>query len=198
MNKASLASNKKLTSLYTQLLSEIGEDIHREGLVKTPHRAAKALENFTQGYHQNIDEIVNGAVFESTMDEMILVKDIELFSLCEHHLLPFLGKCHVAYIPNGKVLGLSKVARIVDMFAKRLQIQENLTHQIAKAVQETVNAKGVAVVMEAKHLCMMMRGVQKQNSKTVTSAMRGTYLDDSMTRTEFLRLCGTDYSSVSS
>ena len=178
----------KLTHSYHDILETIGEDPQREGLLKTPQRAAKAMEDFCKGYHQNIDEIINGAVFTSDMDDMVLVKDIELFSLCEHHLLPFLGKCHVAYIPDGKVLGLSKVARIVDMYAKRLQIQEALTQQIATALQKVVNAKGVAVVIEAKHMCMMMRGVEKQNSVMKTSSMLGLFRSDARTRSEFFDL----------
>eukprot|EP01047_Picozoa_sp_COSAG01_P000015 COSAG01_NODE_1_length_100484_cov_170.446142_15_plen_195_part_00 len=179
---------KVIEANYKNLIEEIGEDPKREGLVKTPSRAAKALLDFSKGYHQSVEEVLNGAVFESEMDEMILVKDIELFSLCEHHLLPFLGKCHVAYIPDGKVLGLSKVARIVDIYARRLQIQENMTHQVATAIQEAIHAKGVAVVVEAKHMCMMMRGVQKQNSVMKTSCMLGLFRSDPRTRSEFLNL----------
>ncbi len=177
-----------LESHYESLITGIGEDSNREGLIKTPYRAAKALRESTKGYSQSVEDVLNGAIFESDMDEMILVKDIEMFSTCEHHLLPFFGKCHVAYIPDGKVLGLSKVARIVDVFSKRLQIQENLTHQIANAIKTSVNAKGVAVVIEAKHLCMMMRGVQKQNSIMKTSCMVGLFRSDSRTRSEFLDL----------
>lgn len=181
-------SHKKLCHSYHDILVNVGEDPDREGLVKTPHRAAKAMQDFCKGYHQNVDEIINGAVFESKMDDMVLVKDIELFSLCEHHLLPFLGKCHVAYIPDGKVLGLSKVARLVDMYAKRLQIQENLTQQIASQLQDVMHAKGVAVVIEAKHMCMMMRGVEKQNSVMKTSSMLGLFRSDARTRAEFFDL----------
>jgi GTP cyclohydrolase I len=152
----------------------------------------------TNGYRTDIENVINGALFEETHKNMVLVKQIEVYSLCEHHLLPFFGKVHIGYVPNGKIVGLSKMARIVEVFARRLQVQERLTEQIAQAVWDLIEPVGVGVVIEAQHLCMMMRGVQKQNSKTVTSAMRGTYLDDSMTRTEFLRLCGTDYSSVSS
>lgn len=177
-----------MENLYRQLLAEIGEDPAREGLVDTPKRAAKALRYLTRGYTEDIDHVVNGAVFESDNDQMVIVKDIELYSLCEHHLLPFIGKCHVAYIPSGKVLGLSKVARIVDVFARRLQIQENLTTQIADTILTYTNALGVAVVIEAKHLCMMMRGVEKQNSVMTTSCMLGVFRDDESTRAEFLSL----------
>ena len=180
--------DNKLEELYRQLMVGIGEDPSREGLVKTPARAAKALQYLTRGYQQSIDEVVNNAIFESDNDQMILVKDIELYSLCEHHLLPFIGKCHVAYIPTGKVIGLSKIARIVDMFAARLQIQENLTKQIADTVMHAIQPAGVGVIIEAQHLCMMMRGVEKQNSNMTTSMMLGTFLDHDRTRSEFLRL----------
>jgi GTP cyclohydrolase IA len=173
---------------YENILKSVGEDVTREGLIKTPHRAAKSMSFLTKGYTENIDEIINGAIFETENDEMVIVKDIELYSLCEHHLLPFFGKCHVAYIPSGKVLGLSKIARIVDVFARRLQIQENLTNQIASTIQKYTNAKGVAVVIEAKHLCMMMRGVAKQNSSMSTSSMLGVFRDKQATRSEFLSL----------
>lgn len=175
-------------ALYRQLIAGIGEDVDRDGLRDTPLRAARALEYLTRGYGQSLDEVVNGAVFDSSNDEMVIVKDIEVYSLCEHHLLPFIGKCHVAYLPTGKVIGLSKVARIVDMFASRLQIQENLTSQIAEAVNEMTQPRGVGVVVEAKHLCMMMRGVQKQNSVMTTSMMIGTFRTDHRTRSEFLGL----------
>ena len=178
----------RIADAYRELLQGIGEDTDREGLRRTPDRAAHALEFLTQGYRQNLDEIINGAVFESGASEIILVKDIELYSLCEHHLLPFIGKAHVAYIPSGKVLGLSKVARIVDMYARRLQIQENLSRQIADAVQEVTGALGVAVVIEAKHMCMMMRGVEKQNSTMITSVMLGEFRENAATRSEFLSL----------
>jgi len=178
----------KLTDAYRDLLDAIGEDSRRQGLVKTPIRAARALEFLTQGYRQSVDEIINNAIFDSEASEIILVKDIELYSLCEHHLLPFIGRCHVAYIPNGKVIGLSKVARIVDVFARRLQIQENLTTQIAESLMDCLQPSGVAVVVEAKHLCMMMRGVEKQNSVMKTSCLLGTFKDDARTRSEFLSL----------
>lgn len=179
---------ENLTRLYAEVLDELGVDRTRDGLQKTPERTAKALEYLTKGYRESLDEVVNGAVFDSDNDEMVLVKDIELYSLCEHHLLPFIGKCHVAYIPTGKVLGLSKIARIVDMYARRLQIQETLTKQIAEVIMGITNAKGVGVVIEAQHLCMMMRGVEKQNSLMKTSMMLGIFRRDSRTRTEFLRL----------
>ena len=177
-----------LESLYRSIISDIGEDPGREGLLDTPARAAKALQYLTRGYNQSIDEVVNNAIFESENDQMILVKDIELYSLCEHHMLPFIGKCHVAYIPTGKVIGLSKIARIVDMYARRLQIQENLTKQIADMLMEAIQPAGVGVIIEAQHLCMMMRGVEKQNSSMTTSMMLGTFLDHDRTRSEFLRL----------
>ena len=173
---------------YHTLLEAIGENTNRQGLAQTPIRAARALEFLTQGYRQNLDRIVNGAIFDSEASEIILVKDIELYSLCEHHLLPFIGRAHVAYIPNGRVIGLSKVARIVDVFARRLQIQENLTTQIAESLMDALAPSGVAVVVEAKHLCMMMRGVEKQNSVMKTSCLLGTFKDDARTRSEFLSL----------
>ena len=175
---------------YREILRGLGEDPDREGLRDTPMRAAKAMRYLCHGYEQNLDELVNGALFASDNDEMVTVKDIELYSLCEHHLLPFIGKAHVAYIPTGKVLGLSKVARIVDMFARRLQIQENLTRQVADAVQRVTGAAGVAVVIEAQHMCMMMRGVEKQNSVMSTSVMLGAFRESQNTRHEFLKLIG--------
>ena len=178
----------RIADAYRELLQSVGEDIDREGLQRTPDRAARALEFLTQGYRQNLDQIINGAVFESRASEIILVKDIELYSLCEHHLLPFIGRAHVAYLPNGKVIGLSKVARIVDVFARRLQIQENLTTQIAESLMRCLEPSGVAVVVEAKHLCMMMRGVEKQNSVMKTSCLLGTFKEDARTRSEFLSL----------
>ncbi|OED38876.1 GTP cyclohydrolase I FolE [Chromatiales bacterium (ex Bugula neritina AB1)] len=173
---------------FKKIIEQIGENPDREGLVKTPERAARAMTFLTQGYSQTLEEILNNAVFESDSDEMVIVKNIELYSMCEHHMLPFIGKCHVAYLPSGKVIGLSKVARIVDMYARRLQIQENLTKQIADAVQSVTNGQGVGVVVESKHLCMMMRGVEKQNSTMTTSVMLGRFKKNSNTRNEFLSL----------
>jgi len=173
---------------YQNIISAIGEDINRDGLIDTPKRAAKAMEFLTQGYHQNIDDIVNGALFESDADEMVVIKNIELYSMCEHHMLPFIGKCHIAYIPSGKVLGLSKFARIVDMYSRRLQIQENLAREIALSIQEITGSIGVGVIIEAQHLCMMMRGVQKQNSSMTTSVMLGEMRDDASARQEMLAL----------
>ena len=178
----------RIASAYRQLLESVGEDSDRDGLRRTPDRAARAFEFLTQGYRQDLEEIINDAVFASDASEIILVKDIELYSLCEHHLLPFIGRAHVAYIPNGKVIGLSKVARIVDVFARRLQIQENLTTQIAESLMGCLEPSGVAVVVEAKHLCMMMRGVEKQNSVMKTSCLLGSFKDDARTRSEFLSL----------
>ena len=177
-----------LEGSFHEILDAIGEDPQREGLLKTPGRAARAFEFLTAGYRQSLDEIVNDAVFHSEASEIVLVKDIELYSICEHHLLPFTGKAHVAYIPTGKVIGLSKVARIVDMFARRLQIQENLTMQIADALMTVLHPLGVGVVIEAKHLCMMMRGVGKQNSIMTSSCLLGTFKEDARTRSEFLAL----------
>lgn len=173
---------------YRDILVALGEDPDREGLVNTPKRAAKAMQFLTQGYRQNIDEIINGALFESKNSEMVIVRNIELYSLCEHHLLPFIGKCHAAYIPDGKILGLSKVARIVDMHARRLQVQENLTSEIANTLLDVTGAKGVGVIIEAQHLCMMMRGVEKQNSVMTTSVNLGLMRDDPRTRHEFMSL----------
>jgi GTP cyclohydrolase IA len=170
------------------LLRELGEDPRREGLIRTPGRVARSLRFLTSGYHQELDKILNGALFPVAYDEMVIVKDIEIFSICEHHLLPFFGKCHVAYIPNQKVIGLSKIPRVVDVFAKRLQIQERLTTQIAEALMERIKPQGVGVIIEAKHLCMIMRGVEKQNSVAVTSHMTGVFRDCDLTRAEFLRL----------
>ncbi|MDF2178644.1 GTP cyclohydrolase I FolE [Aliiglaciecola sp. CAU 1673] len=182
--------SESLQQHYHKIIQILGEDVTREGLLDTPKRAAKAMQFLTDGYEKNLSDVVNDAVFESDMDEMVIVQDIEFYSLCEHHMLPFIGRCHIAYLPNGKVLGLSKFARIVDMFARRLQIQEGLTKQIAEAVQEVTGAKGVGVVMEGKHMCMMMRGVQKQNSSMVTSVMLGAFRNNQSTRNEFLRLIG--------
>jgi len=179
-----------MQEIYRQLLEAIGENTSRDGLKDTPRRAAEAMKFLTRGYELDIDQVVNNALFDADTNEMILVKNIELYSMCEHHLLPFIGKCHVAYIPNGKVLGLSKVARIVDVYARRLQIQEQLTKQIADTVSKYTQARGVAVVIEAQHLCMMMRGVQKQNSVMTTSVMLGEFLRNDSTRMEFLSLIG--------
>ncbi len=173
---------------FARIIEGIGEDLTRPGLVDTPKRAAKAFQFLTKGYEQRLEDVVNGALFPSESSEMIMVKDIELYSLCEHHLLPFIGKAHVAYIPTGHVLGLSKVARIVDMYARRLQIQEQLTLQIAESIQNITGASGVGVIIEAQHMCMMMRGVEKQNSLMKTSAMLGTFRSNQATRTEFLSL----------
>jgi len=179
-----------LSQSYREILIGLGENPDREGLRDTPLRAAKAMQYLCHGYEQSVEEIVNGALFASDNDEMVIVDNIELYSLCEHHMLPFIGKAHVAYIPTGKVLGLSKIARLVDMFARRLQIQENLTRQIAEAVQQVTGAAGVAVVIEARHMCMMMRGVEKQNSTMNTSVMLGAFRESSNTRQEFLQLIG--------
>ncbi|WP_226645381.1 GTP cyclohydrolase I FolE [Microbulbifer variabilis] len=173
---------------YARIIEAIGEDLQRPGLKDTPKRAAKAMEYLTRGYQQTVKEVVSDALFPSDCTDMVLVKDIELYSLCEHHMLPFIGRAHVAYIPQGKVLGLSKVARIVDMYARRLQIQEQLTTQVAKTLQTVTNAAGVGVIIEAKHMCMMMRGVEKQNSVMKTSAMLGTFRENQATRNEFLSL----------
>ena len=173
---------------YRTLLEQVGENPDRDGLIDTPLRAAKALEFLTQGYGMDVDAVINGAMFESENDEMVIVKDIELYSMCEHHMLPFIGKCPVAYLPQGKVIGLSKIARIVDMFARRLQIQENLTNQIATTIVEQTGASGAAVIIEAKHMCMMMRGVEKQNSTMTTSCMLGSFRKSQTTRAEFLSL----------
>ncbi len=173
---------------FSEILRLIGEDCDREGLVDTPRRAAKSLQYLTKGYQQTIEEVVNGALFDSDIDEIIVVQDIELYSLCEHHMIPFIGKCHVGYLPRGKVLGLSKIARVVDLFARRLQIQENLTQEIASALYEVTEASGVGVIIEAQHLCMAMRGVEKQHSRMKTSVMMGSFRSDANTRSEFLRL----------
>ena len=173
---------------FSKIIEAIGEDVTREGLLDTPKRAAKAFKFLNNGYEKNLEDVLNGAIFEADTEDMVIIKDIELYSLCEHHLLPFVGKCHIAYLPQGHVLGLSKLARIVDMYARRLQIQERLTKQIADAVETAVNAKGVAVVIEAKHMCMMMRGVEKQNSVMTTSVMTGIFRQEISTRAEFLSL----------
>jgi GTP cyclohydrolase I len=173
---------------WKAIIEAVGEDPNREGLLKTPERAAKAFEFLTRGYRQDVDELVNNAIFTSDTDEMVIVRNIELYSMCEHHMLPFIGKAHVAYLPQGKVIGLSKIARIVDLFARRLQIQEVLTKQIADCVNDAIDARGVGVVVEAKHMCMMMRGVEKQNSIMTTSCMLGNFREQHQTREEFLRL----------
>jgi GTP cyclohydrolase I len=181
---------KALSDLYSQVITELGEDVNREGLLDTPKRAAKAMQFLTSGYEQSLEDIVNNAVFASDNDEMVVISDIEMYSMCEHHMLPFIGKVHIGYLPNGNVLGLSKFARITDMFARRLQIQENLTKQIALAVQQVTGARGVAVVVEARHMCMMMRGVEKQNSSMSSSVMLGAFREQPATRSEFFRLIG--------
>jgi GTP cyclohydrolase IA len=185
-----LASDRvaEMERVFGELLDAVGEDRERQGLLKTPGRAARSFEFLTAGYRQTVEEVVNNAIFDSDASEIVMVKDIELYSMCEHHLLPFIGRAHVAYIPNGKVIGLSKVARIVDVFARRLQIQEQLTTQIADALMASLHPSGVAVVIEAKHLCMMMRGVEKQNSVMKTSCLLGTFKEDARTRGEFLAL----------
>ncbi|MEE8232998.1 MAG: GTP cyclohydrolase I FolE [Thermoplasmata archaeon] len=183
--------------LVAEMIRRLGDDPDREGLKRTPERVAQSLAFLTQGYAMKSEDVINGALFEDCHQNMVLVKDIEMYSLCEHHLLPFFGKVHIAYIPKGKIVGLSKTARLVDVYARRLQVQERLTEQIAQAIWERVEPEGVGVVVEAYHLCMMMRGVQKQNSKTITSAMRGSFLENQMTRDEFLRLCMTDHNPLS-
>lgn len=178
----------KIAGCIKTVLVELGEDVTRQGLVSTPERVARSYKFLTQGYHQNIDEVLNGAIFEEKYDEMVIVKDIDFYSMCEHHLIPFYGKVHVAYIPNGKIVGLSKIPRVVDVFARRFQVQERMTQQIADTLEKYLNPIGVAVVIEAYHMCMMMRGVQKQNSVTTTSAMLGVFNEDARTRSEFLDL----------
>lgn len=182
---------QQLAENYRSSISLLGEDVEREGLLKTPERIAKAMQYITSGYHMNAQEMLNSAKFHESYSEMVIVKDIELYSMCEHHMLPFFGKAHIAYIPNGWITGLSKIARVVDCYARRLQVQERMTHQILDAIQETLNPLGVAVVIEAKHLCMMMRGVSKQNSVTTTSAFSGQF-EANETRSEFLRLITAD------
>lgn len=177
-----------MEQLFKNLLTELGEDVTREGLRDTPSRAANAIRYLTKGYHESLEDIINGALFDSDMSEMVITKDIELYSMCEHHLLPFIGKCHVGYLPNKKVIGLSKIARIVDFYARRLQIQERLTGEIAHCIQQITGARGVAVIIEAKHLCMMMRGVEKQNSIMTTSVMLGDIKNNPSSRMEFLNL----------
>ena len=177
----------ELEGLFTKILESLGEDPSRQGLVKTPHRAAKAMEFLTSGYRQSVDEILNGAIFDEDYDEMVIVKEIEFYSLCEHHILPFWGKCHVGYLPRKRIVGLSKIPRIVDMFSRRLQVQERLTREIAESLETALDPRGVAVVMEGRHLCMMARGVEKQAPVMTTNVMRGTFREDSSTRAEFLR-----------
>jgi GTP cyclohydrolase I len=181
-------TNVPLAELVREMLARLGEDPERQGLLKTPDRVQKSLEFLTHGYHVSINDVINDALFDEDHHNMVIVKDIEMYSMCEHHMLPFFGKVHVAYIPNGRIVGLSKVPRIVDVFARRLQVQERLTTQIADALVEVLQPAGVGVVIEAAHLCMMMRGVEKQNSQTLTSAMRGVFLEDNRTREEFLHL----------
>ena len=191
-NDSTLASNhQESLESYRQLIGSTGEDIERAGLQDTPERAAKAFAHLTQGYHQNLTEVVNDAVFPSTNRELVLVQNIEFYSLCEHHMLPFHGVAHIGYLPNGQVLGLSKFARIVDMFARRLQIQENLSEQVAQAIMDMTGCRGVAVVMDASHMCMMMRGVGKQHSTTRSTAMLGEYVHDNQARNEFLNALPT-------
>ncbi len=188
VEKYNAQTTHDIADFYTDILTKLGEDPTREGLVKTPERVAKALQFLTSGYQQDAAKILRGAMFKEEYSEMVIVKDIELYSMCEHHILPFFGKAHVAYIPNGHIVGLSKIPRVVDVFARRLQVQERLTHQVLDAIQETLQPHGVAVVIEARHMCMMMRGVQKQNSVTTTSAFTGIFKDDEKTRNEFLKL----------
>jgi GTP cyclohydrolase I len=183
-----LESADPMAGAVRKLLAEVGEDPDREGIQKTPARVAKSLRFLTSGYHQDIDKVLNGALYSVAYDEMVIVKDIEIFSMCEHHLLPFFGRCHVAYVPNGRVIGLSKIPRIVDVFARRLQVQERLTVQIAETIMEKIKPQGVGVIIEARHLCMIMRGVEKQNSVAVTSHMLGAFRECEGTRSEFLRL----------
>lgn len=178
----------RMEEIYAALLEEVGEDPEREGLVKTPHRAAEAMQFITRGYHDDLNKVVNGAIFHETSDDMVIVRDVEFFSMCEHHLFPFYGFANIAYIPDGKIIGLSKMARITDMFARRLQVQERLTVQIAEAVQEVLQPKGVGVVLQAKHLCMMARGVEKKSSDMVTSHVMGVFRSDRGTRAEFMNL----------
>lgn len=178
---------------YKDIIEDLGEDVNREGLLKTPERASKAMQFLTQGYHQDAAQILKSAMFKETYNEMVIVKDIEVYSLCEHHILPFFGKAHIAYIPNGHIVGLSKLPRIVDIFARRLQVQERLTKQILDCINDTLQPQGVAVVIEASHMCMMMRGVQKQNSVTTTSGFRGQF-EKNETRNEFLKLISNSFS----
>lgn len=187
-NKELNEKELEMLSAYSQVLDSIGEDKNREGLIKTPERVAKAMKHLTQGYDQDATQILESAIFNENYQEMVIVKDIEMYSLCEHHMLPFFGKAHVAYIPNGKIVGLSKIPRVVDVFSRRLQVQERLTREIRDSIQNTLQPLGVAVVIEAQHLCMQMRGVAKQNSTTTTSAFTGIFLSDQRTREEFINL----------
>ena len=190
-------SGASFEDLVAEMIRRLGDDPQREGMLKTPTRVAKSMSFLTKGYSQTPEDIIGDALFENCHRNMVLVKDIEVYSLCEHHMLPFFGKAHVAYIPDGKILGISKLPRLVEMYARRFQVQERLTEQVAQAVWDTANPQGVAVVVEAYHLCMMMRGVEKQNSKTITSAMRGSFLDDPRTRDEFLRLTTSAHQPLS-
>tara|TARA_B100000941_G_C28434576_1_gene516201 strand:+ start:358 stop:936 length:579 start_codon:yes stop_codon:yes gene_type:complete len=190
MSKMDKNSKELIESLTEKLLHSIGEDPGREGLLRTPHRVAKAWDDFSQGYRANLDEIINDAIFNENCSEMVVVRDIEFYSMCEHHMVPFFGRAHVGYLPKGKVIGLSKIPRIVDMFSRRLQVQERLTSQVAYTLQDVLNPVGVAVVMEGRHLCMQMRGVEKQNSFTSTSAMLGQFRKSAETRSEFLSIIG--------
>ena len=190
-------SGASFEDLVAEMIRRLGDDPDREGMRRTPERVAESMAFLTRGYEMKPDDEMNGAIFKEAHRNMVLVKDIEMYSLCEHHLLPFFGKVHIAYIPNGTIIGLSKTARLVEVFARRFQVQERLTDQIAEALWDLVTPEGVGVVVEAYHLCMMMRGVQKQNSKTITSAMRGSFLDDHKTRDEFLRLCMTSHNPLS-
>lgn len=190
LDSGTIPANPQLAGLVYKMLGELGEDPEREGLLKTPERVARSLDFLTSGHRQNLDRLVNGAIFEEDCNEMVAVKRIHFFSMCEHHMLPFFGVCSVAYVPDGRIIGLSKIPRIVDMYARRLQVQERLTNEIASALDEALSPAGVAVVMEAYHLCMMMRGVEKQDSRTVTSAMHGVFKEDPKTRQEFLTLMG--------
>jgi GTP cyclohydrolase I len=188
LEELATASDDPIAESVRKMLAEIGENPEREGILKTPARVAKSMRFLTSGYQQDVDKVLNGALYSVAYDEMVMVKDIEIFSLCEHHLLPFFGRCHVAYVPNGKVIGLSKIPRVVDIFARRLQVQERLTVQIAETLMEKIKPQGVGVIVEARHLCMIMRGVEKQNSVAVTSHMLGCFRDCDVTRSEFLRL----------
>jgi GTP cyclohydrolase IA len=192
---AATLSDVSTQELYREILTRIGEDPNRDGLIRTPERMEKAMAFLTRGYKQNVTDVLHDALFDVDYDEMVIVKDVEFFSMCEHHLLPFFGKAHVAYVPNGKVIGLSKIPRLVDVFSRRLQVQERLTRQIGEAITEAINPQGVAVILEAQHLCMMMRGVEKQHSSTVTSAMLGVFKTQLQTRNEFLSLVRRNGSS---